>query len=189
MEIDMDNCNNACKYFIELDTREKHCNHFDQLISKLLNNDKIDERIEFRKNLMNKIRGLHDMIKDIVHKYDCIRDRYGIKATMDETVNQFRSMFLLLIKNEVINEDSIDDCIAILKHSIYLTNECVKDYIINTIIRLTVNIDNNEKTQEIVIKFCENKFNSFNSFVENYKNAFVLIKPLKDKYEQSKINQ
>lgn len=178
---------NACKYYIGLGTSEDHCNNFDQSISILLNFNDIGERIKFRKNLISKISDLHKMINEIVHKYDGSRDRYEIKSIMDDTVNQFRSMIPLLNKNEIINEDSIDVCIAILKHSIYLTNKCVKNYIKNMIIVLTEN--NNEKTQEIVIKICENKFNSFNSFVENYENAFVLIKSLKDKYDQSKKNQ
>ena len=179
---------NACKYFIGLDTKEEYCNNFDQSISKLLNNDNIAERIKFRKNLILKISDLRKMINKIVHKYDDSKDRYGIKSNMDDIVNQFRDMFLLY-KNEVMNEDSIADCIAILKDSIYLANDCVKKYIKNMIIVLTVNIDNNENIQNYVITRCEEDFNSFNSFVQNYTNAFDLTDLLKIKYDQSKINQ
>lgn len=178
---------NACKYFIE-DATDEQCDNFDQSISKLLNNDDIYKRNKFRKNLISKISGLHNMIIKIVQQYDGVKDRHGIKSIMDDTFDQFRDIFLRY-KNEVMNEDSIDECVAILKHSIYLVNECVKNYIKNMIIFLTEHIDNNEKTQEIVIKICEDKFNSFNSFVENYKKAFVLTGSLKDKYDQSKRNQ
>lgn len=183
----MDNYN-ACKYFIGETTTDVYCNNFDQSISKLLNNDKIDERIKFRKNLILKISDLRKMINEIVHKYDGGRDRYKIKSSMDNTVNQFRDMFILY-KNEVINEDSIAECVAILKDSIYWANDCVKKYIKNMIILLTVNIDNNENIQNYVITRCEKDFNSFNSFVDNYKNAFDLTDLLKIKYDQSKKNQ
>ena len=187
----MDN-NNACKYFIGLDAKVEHCNNFDQSISKLLNNDNIADRIKFRKNLILKIRGLHDMIIAIVHRFDGNskdKDRYEIKSMMDDTAGQFRNIFILN-GNEVMNEDSIAECVATLKQSIYLTNKCVKNYIITPIILLTEKIDNNEKTQETVIKICEIKFNSFNSFVKNYEDAFDLIGKLKEKYmKQSKKNQ
>lgn len=179
---------NACKYFIGLGAKAEHCNNFDQSISKLLNNDKIDERIKFRKNLILKIRDLHKMINEIVYKYDGGRDRYGIKSSMDNTANQFRNMFIRY-KNEVINEDSIADCVANLKDSIYLANDCVKNYIKNMIIFLTVNIDNNENIQNYVITRCEEDFNSFNSFVKNYTNAFDLTDLLKIEYDKSKRNQ
>ena len=135
MEFDMDNYYNACKYFIGLDTKVEHCNNFDQSISKLLNNDNIADRIKFRKNLILKIRGLHDMIIEIVHRFDGSRDRYGIKSMMDDTASQFRNIFILN-ENEVMNEDSIAECVATLKQSILLTNECAKNYIITPIILL-----------------------------------------------------
>ena len=181
---------NACKYYIGLGTNEEDCNNFDQSIGRLLNYNDIDKRIKFRKNLMNKISGLHDMINEIVHRYDRSRDRHKIKANMDDIVDQFRSMFPLLNKNEVIDEDSINNCVINLYNSICLTNECVKNYIIKPIIFLTEKIDNNEKTQETVINICEIKFNSFNSFVKNYEDVFDLIGALKEKYmKQSKKNQ
>lgn len=176
---------NACKYFIGETATDEDCDNFDQSISILLNKDDIGRRFEIRQILMSKITRLRNMINEILKKFNVVSD--DIKTNMNDTVDKFRNMFLNT--NEVRDEGSITDCVAILYYSIYLTNECVKKYIRNTIILLTENIDNNENTQRTVINFCEKYFNSFNSFVDNYEKAFVLIKSLKDKYKQSKRNQ
>lgn len=167
---------NACKYFIGESTTEEQCINFDQSISKLLNINDIDKRFKIRQKFMIKIIDLRDIVVKIVDKYD-VTDKYKIKADMNETVNQFKSMFLN--KNEVRDKNSIDNCVNILHNSIYLTNECVKKYIINTIIELTENIDNDENIQKKVIIICEREFNSFNSFVKNYNSALGLIVSLK----------
>lgn len=186
MEIDMDNCYNTCKYFIDEDATDIQYDNFVQSISKLLNKDDIKRRFKIRQILLSKITHLRKIINEILKKFKVVSD--DIKTNMNDTVDKFENMFLNT--NEVTNEDSIVECVAILNYSIYLTNECVKKYIINTIIKLTEHIDNNENTQGTVIKICEIKFNSFNSFVENYKDAFVLIGTLKEKYmKQSKKNQ
>lgn len=176
---------NACKYFIGKTATDEDCDNFYQSISILLNKDDIGRRFEIRQILLNKITRLRDMINEILKKFNVVSDE--IKTNMSDTVDRFRSMFLN--ENEVRDEDSIADCVAILYYSIYLTNKCVKKYIIRPIIFLTEKIDNNEKTQETVIKICEIKFNSFNSFVKNYEDAFELIGALKEKYKQSKRNQ